>query len=97
MVNAMQDGAVGQALRELALLLDEGAFPLLVLGQIRSFVERAHLPNRDGSPRRPGRPPMTADQQKRAFDALLRTDLALKTSAGDPQVLLERLIVELCG
>jgi len=97
MVNAMQDGAVGQALRELALLLDEGAFPLLVLGQIRSFVERAHLPRRDGSPRRPGRPPMTADQQKRAFDALLRTDLALKTSAGDPQVLLERLIVELCG
>jgi len=35
-------------------------------------------------------------RQERAFDALLRTDLALKTSAGDPQVLLERLVVELC-
>jgi len=35
-------------------------------------------------------------RQGRAFDALLRTDLALKTSAGDPQVLLERLVVELC-
>jgi len=32
-----------------------------------------------------------------AVDALLRTDLALKTSGGDPRVLLERLIVELCG
>ena len=29
-------------------------------------------------------------------DAVFRTDLALKTSAGDPRVLLERLVVELC-
>jgi len=28
---------------------------------------------------------------------LLRTDLALKSSGGEPQVLLERLVVELCG
>ncbi len=94
MVNAVRDGAAGPALRELAMLLDAGAFPLIVLGQIRSYVERAHLPARGP---RPARPPMTVEQQKRAFDALLRTDLALKTSAGDPQVLLERLIVELCG
>lgn len=39
---------------------------------------------------------MPAARQGRAYDALLRTDLALKTSAGDPQVLLERLVVELC-
>jgi hypothetical protein len=32
-----------------------------------------------------------------AVDALLRTDLALKYSGGDPQVLLERLVVDLCG
>ncbi len=95
MVNAMRDGEAGQALRELSLLLDAGAMPLVVLGQIRSFVERAHLAQRGGA-RQPARAAMTADQQKRAFDALLRTDLALKTSAGDPQVLLERLIVELC-
>jgi DNA polymerase III subunit delta len=31
------------------------------------------------------------------MDAVFRTDLALKTSAGDPRVLLERLVVELCG
>ncbi len=94
MVNAMREGAAAQALRELTLVLDAGGLPLLILGQIRSFVERAHLPQNDR--RRSGRPPMSADQQRRAFDALLRTDLALKTSAGDPQVLLERLIVELC-
>ena len=30
-------------------------------------------------------------------EAVFRTDLALKTSAGDPRVLLERLVVELCA
>ncbi|HET9193435.1 MAG TPA: DNA polymerase III subunit delta [Vicinamibacterales bacterium] len=32
-----------------------------------------------------------------AVDALFRTDLALKSSGGDPRILLERLVVELCG
>lgn len=32
-----------------------------------------------------------------AIEAVLRTDLALKSSAGDPRVLLERLVVELCA
>jgi DNA polymerase-3 subunit delta len=31
-----------------------------------------------------------------AMDAVLRTDLALKSSAGDPRTLLERLVVEMC-
>jgi DNA polymerase III delta subunit len=31
-----------------------------------------------------------------AVDALFRTDIAMKSSGGDPKVLLERLIVELC-
>jgi DNA polymerase-3 subunit delta len=31
-----------------------------------------------------------------AIDAVFRTDLAVKTSAGDPRILLERLVVELC-
>ena len=34
---------------------------------------------------------------KPALDALLRTDLDLKSSAGDERVLVERLIVELSG
>jgi len=28
---------------------------------------------------------------------MLRTDIALKSSGGNPRMLLERLIVELCG
>ncbi len=100
LVNAMQDGAAAQALRELALVLEQGGVPLLILGQIRSYVERAHLIQRDAAGRRSSRPPMSVEQQRRAFDALLRTDLALKTMGRrdprDEQVLLERLIVELC-
>jgi DNA polymerase III delta subunit len=32
-----------------------------------------------------------------AIDAVFRTDLALKSSGGDPRILLERLVLELCG
>jgi hypothetical protein len=32
-----------------------------------------------------------------AIEALFRADLALKSSGGEPRVLLERLVVELCG
>jgi DNA polymerase-3 subunit delta len=82
-VNAMRTGATALALRELALLFDAGEDPRklgpMVLGQIRSYVEK--LPTARQGP---------------AFDVLLRTDLALKTSAGDPRILLERLVVELC-
>ena len=31
------------------------------------------------------------------MDALFRTDIALKSSGGDPRMLLERLVVEMCG
>ena len=31
------------------------------------------------------------------IEALYRTDIALKSSGGDPRILLERLVVELCG
>jgi DNA polymerase III delta subunit len=69
------------ALRELGLELAEGAVPFMLLGLLRSVVERT-VASRD---------------LPRAFDAVLRTDLALKTSGGDPRVLLERLVVELCA
>ena len=39
---------------------------------------------------------MPATRLRRTMDAVLRTDLALKTSAGDPRALLERLVVEMC-
>ena len=40
---------------------------------------------------------MPAARLKAAIDAVFRTDLALKSSGGDAKVLLERLVVELCG
>jgi DNA polymerase III delta subunit len=40
---------------------------------------------------------MPGPRVKSAIEALFRTDLALKSSGGDPRVLLERLVVELCG
>jgi DNA polymerase III delta subunit len=69
------------ALTELGLELAEGAVPFMVLGLLRSVVERT----------------VSARDLPRALDALLRTDLALKTSGGEPRVLLERLVVELCA
>jgi DNA polymerase III delta subunit len=67
------------ALRELALALESGAVPVMVLGQLRAAAEK--LPG----PRLPA-----------AIQAVFRTDIALKSSGGDPRILLERLVVELC-
>ena len=80
--NAIQQGNSAEALRQLGLALDSGAVPYMVLGQLAWFV-REKLAD-------PRRIPA-------AVDALFRTDLDLKTSGGDPRVLLERLVVELCG
>jgi len=78
---AIERGAAADALRELALLMDAGAVPYMVLGQLAWFV-RSKVPARKVSA---------------AVEAVFRTDLAIKTSAGDPRVLLERLVVELCS
>jgi DNA polymerase III subunit delta len=40
---------------------------------------------------------MPTPRVRPAVDAVFRTDLALKSSGGDPRILLERLVVELCG
>jgi DNA polymerase-3 subunit delta len=81
MTNAIERGATGDALRELALKIDAGEYPPMILGQVRWFVANRLAPRRVPA----------------AVDALFRTDLALKSSGGDPRVLLERLVVELCG
>jgi DNA polymerase-3 subunit delta len=78
---AIERGSAGEALRELALLMDSGVVPFMILGQLAWFV-RTKVP----SPR-----------VTEAVEAVFRTDLAIKTSAGDPRALLERLVVELCG
>jgi DNA polymerase-3 subunit delta len=40
---------------------------------------------------------LPASRAKQGVEAVFRTDLALKSSNGDPVVLLQRLVVELCG
>ena len=76
----IERGQTAVALRELGLALEAGAVPHMVLGQL-AWVVRSRLP----SVRVPA-----------AVEAVFRTDLALKSSAGDARVLLERLVVELC-
>jgi DNA polymerase-3 subunit delta len=78
--DAIANKDVGRALRELVLILNEGQPAYMLLGQLRWVVESR----------------MTGPHVKSAIEAVLRTDMALKTSAGDHRVLLERLVVELC-
>jgi len=84
MTNAIESGQAGEALCQLALLLDTGAPAEKVLGQL-GWVVRAKFPG------------MAPAQVRPAVDALFRTDLDLKRSAGEPRILLERLVVELCA
>jgi DNA polymerase III subunit delta len=81
--NAIQRADSAEALKQIALSMDAGGIPYKILGQLAWFV-REKLSATD-----PRRVPA-------AVEALFRTDLDLKSSAGDPRVLLERLVVELC-
>ena len=78
---AIQRGDTAEALRQVGLALESGAVPYMILGQLGWFVR-----DKLADPRR----------IPAAVDALFRTDLDLKSSGGDPRVLLERLVVELC-
>jgi len=82
--NAIQRGDTASALRYLGLSLDSGAVPFMVLGQLAWFV-REKLAFVD------------ARRVQPALEAVFRTDLDLKSSGGDPRVLLERLVAELCS
>lgn len=84
MTNAIESGQTGEALRQLALIFDAGAVPEKVLGQLAWLVRSKF-------------PAIAPGEVASAVDALFRTDLDLKRSAGHPRVLLERLIVELCA
>ena len=78
---AIEHGAADVALRELGLTLESGAVPYMVLGQL-AWVARSRVP---------------AGRTAAAIEAVFRTDRALKQSGGEPRVLLERLVVDLCG
>lgn len=81
--NAIQRGDRGEALRQLGLALESGGVSYQILGQLGWFV-REKLLSTDPKRVRP------------AIEALFRADLDLKSSGGDPRVLLERLVVDLC-
>ena len=84
MTNAIEAGQGADALRQLALMLDAGAPPEKVLGQL-GWLVRTKFPN------------LAPDDLPSAVQGVFRTDLALKRSAGDPRILLERLVAELCS
>lgn len=81
--NAIQARDARAALRLLQLALDNGGVPFMVLGQLGWWV-RSKMAQVD-----PGR---VAD----AVRAVFRADGAMK-SGGQPTIVLERLVVELCG
>lgn len=83
MTNAIEDGRTGEALRQLALMIDAGAAPEKVLGQLGWLVRTKFAA-------------MPPARLRTAIESVFRTDLELKSSAGDPRILLERLVVELC-
>ena len=58
-----------------------GMQPVMVLGQIRAAARKLQPDSR----------------AKSGLDAVFRTDLAIKSSAGEPRFLLERLVIELCA
>jgi DNA polymerase III delta subunit len=80
--NAIQNGNTREALRQLAMALDAGGVSYQILGQLAWFVR-----DKMADPRR----------VPAAIEALFRTDLDLKSSGGDPRILLERLVIELCA
>jgi DNA polymerase-3 subunit delta len=83
MTNAIEAGDGAAALRQLALMLDAGLPPEKVLGQL-GWLVRSKFPQ------------IAPGRLRKSIEAVFRTDVDLKRTAGDPRVLLERLVVELC-
>lgn len=81
LMEAVQNSNAARALREVAVLIDSGVQAPVILGQLRAATIRL-------------RPDMRV---KNGLDLVFRTDMAIKSSSGTPQYLLERLVVELCA
>jgi DNA polymerase-3 subunit delta len=84
MTSAIEAGDGAVALRQLALMLEAGSPPEKILGQL-GWVVRTKFPM------------LAPGGVRGAVEALFRTDLDLKRSAGEPRVLLEHLVVQLCA
>jgi DNA polymerase III delta subunit len=81
LIDAVRNANAPRALLEIAALIDAGVQPPLILGQLRAAAIQL-------------RPDVRV---RNGLEAVLRTDLAIKSSAGVPQHLLECLAVELCA
>lgn len=81
LIEAVRNSNAPRALLEISALIDAGVQPPLILGQLRA----AAIQLRNDVRVRDG------------LEAVLRTDVAIKSSAGTPQHLLECLAVELCA
>lgn len=81
LMDAVQNSNASRALREISALIEAGVQPFVILGQLRAATIR-----------------LRGDARvKNGLEAVLRTDVAIKSSAGTPQHLLECLAVELCA
>jgi DNA polymerase III delta subunit len=81
LMDAVQNANAARALREVSALIDGGVQPPVILGQLRAATIRLRPDAR----------------VKSGLEAVFRTDMAIKSSAGTPQYLLECLVVELCA
>ena len=81
LMDAVQNANAPRALREVSALMDSGVQPPVILGQLRAATIRLRPDAR----------------VKNGLEAVFRTDIAIKSSAGTPQYLLECLVVELCA
>jgi DNA polymerase III delta subunit len=80
-MDAVKDSNAPRALREVSALINEGVQPPVILGQLRAAAIRLRPDSR----------------VRNGLEAVFRTDVAIKSSAGTPQHLLECLVVELCA
>lgn len=81
LMDAVKESNAPRALREVSALINEGVQPPVILGQLRAAAIRLRPDAR----------------VKNSLEAVFRTDVAIKSSAGTPQHLLECLVVELCA
>ena len=81
LIEAVHNSNAPRALREVSALIDGGIQPPMILGQLRAAATQ-----------------LRPDARVRSgLEAVFRTDIAIKSSSGTPQHLLECLVVELCA
>jgi len=81
LIEAVRNSNAPRALREVSALIDGGIQPPMILGQLRAAAIQLRPDTRVRS----------------GLEAVFRADVAIKSSSGTPQYLLECLVVELCA